>query len=79
MSTQLTPKVHKENSQSEVGGGEKEKQYSVKVNTQQIFQQKTLHQEYIDLRGFELKLTSHCYRRIKPYVEVGIFNYKWFG
>lgn len=35
MYTQLTPKVHKENSQSEAGGEEKERQHSVKVNTQQ--------------------------------------------
>lgn len=79
MYTQFTTKVYKENSQSEGGGGEKERQHSVKVNTQQIFQQKTLHQEYIDLRGFELKSTSYCYRFIKPYVEVRIFTYEWFG
>lgn len=36
MYTQLTPKVHKENSQSEGGRGGKERQHSVKVNTQQI-------------------------------------------
>lgn len=78
MYTQFTTKVYKENRVKEEEG-KKERQHSVKVNTQQIFQQKTLHQEYIDLRGFELRSTSYCYRLIKPYVEGGLFTYEWFG